>query len=488
VAAASATPPAAAQEVIFLDLDDDLGTVRAKLESSAADEVYVVIPRRSPILRTPLEFRILARLTHQLSSETIIVTSDGNRRSLARQEGLRTRRSVRSLRHLSRPPGTWAWGLPALPDWFPLPSFTGLILTAFVAAAAIVVMFGVLPVMKVSVSPQVIQQQQDIEIMVDPSTRVPDISRRIIPGEVLQQRVEVVGSVPATGGRKVGKDKAKGEVMFISQNNQPVTLPRGSILASNNGVRFSTDADTLIPPLSLGTAKVTITAVDAGPAGNVDARAVTRIETQGIANIVPRNDRPIAGGSDRDGKVITSDDLNKLKEQLQNRALEQAKAELYARAGGERSLVGQSVKLRPDGEQYDPGVDAEAEQINGRYAVVASAVVFVNSDFNNMVQKTFLTQAGAGYDLPIGLLGVGTPEVLGVDEQTRVRIKTHSQAGLVRQVSTDEVVEQLRWKSAAEARSILARIDGLNGSPRIDITPEWASRAYRVEVSVQSPK
>src|SRR4029453_5748172 len=100
---------------IFLDLDDDLGTVRAKLESSAADEVYVVIPRRSPILRTPLEFRILARLTHQLSPETIIVSSDSNRRSLARQEGLRTRRSVRSLRHLSPPPGTWAWGPPAPP-------------------------------------------------------------------------------------------------------------------------------------------------------------------------------------------------------------------------------------------------------------------------------------------------------------------------------------------------------------------------------------
>jgi hypothetical protein len=363
-----------------------------------------------------------------------------------------------------------------------------LILTALVAGAALVVMFGVLPVMKVSVAPQIVQQQQDIEIQVDPSTRVPDISRRVIPGEVLQQRVEVVGSVPATGAKKVGKDKARGEVMFISQNNQPVTLPRGSILVSNNNIRYATDGDILIPPLSLGTAKMTITAVDAGPGGNVPARAITRIETQGIVNITPRNDAPIAGGTDRDGKVITADDLAKLKEQLQNRALEQAKAELYARAGGDRSLVGQSVKLRPDGEQYDPGVDAEADQLNGRYAVVASAVVFVNNDFNTMVQKTFLTQAGAGYDLPFSQLGVGTPEVLGVDDQTKVRIKTHSQAGLVRQVSADDLVDRLRWKSPAEARSILSQVDGLSGQPRIDVTPEWASRAYRVEVTVQAPK
>src|SRR5215212_3091542 len=173
--ARAASSPAATQEVIFLDLDDDLGTVRAKLESSAADEVYLVIPKRSPILRTPLEFRILARLTHQLSSETIIVSGDGSRRSLARQEGLRTRRSVRSLRHLSRPPGTRSWGLPGLPDWLPLPSFTGILLTGLVAGIAVALLFGVLPVMKVSVQPQVVQQQQDLEIVIDPAVKQVDL-------------------------------------------------------------------------------------------------------------------------------------------------------------------------------------------------------------------------------------------------------------------------------------------------------------------------
>lgn len=487
MATASATPPAAAQEVIFLDLDDDLGTVRAKLESSAADEVYLVIPRRSPILRTPLEFRILARLTHQLSSETIIVTSDGGRRALARQEGLRTRRSVRSLRHLSRPPGTRSWGLPALPDWFPLPSLPGLLLTSLVAGIAVVLLFGVLPVMKVGVAPQVVPRQEEFEILVDPSVKQVDLSRRIIPGEILQQRVEVVGSIPTTGTRRLGRDKARGEVLFISQNNQPVTLPRGTILVANNGVRFQTDQEVQVPAFSLGQARVGITAVDGGTAGNVDARQITRIETPGINNITPRNDRPTTGGTDRDGKVVTAEDIAKLKEQLQNRAREQAMAELYARAGSERSLVQQSVRLRPEGESVEPGVDAEAEQVTGRLAAVASAVVFVNNEFNGLVQRSFLAQAGPGFELPISQLGVGTPEVIGVDDQ-KVRIKTKSQAGLVRHVDADALVEQLRWKTPAEARAILSRVDGLTGAPRIELSPDWAPRAYRVEVSVLAPQ
>jgi hypothetical protein len=473
--------------VIFLDLDDDLGTVRAKLESSAADEVYLVIPKRSPILRTPLEFRILARLTHQLSSETIIVTGDGSRRSLAKQEGLRTRRSVRSLRHLSRPPGTRSWGLPAVPDWLPLPSFTGVLLTGLVAAVAGVLLFGVLPVMKVTVQPQVVQQNQDLEILVDPSVKTVDLSRRIVPGEILQQRVEVVGSMPATGAKKVGRDKARGEVMFISQNPQPVSIPRGTAIFTANNVKVTTDQDVQVPALSLGTTRVGVTADAAGPGGNVDARALVRIEGPGIANITPRNDRPIAGGTDRDGKVVTADDVAKLKDQLQGRARDQALAELYARAGGDRSLVQQSVRLRPEGEAYDPGVDAEADQVNGRYAVTASAVVFVNADFNGLVQKTFLAIAGPGFDLPISQLGVGTPEVLGVDDN-KVRIRTKSSAGLVKQLNGDELVDKLRWKSPAEARTVLSKVDGLSGSPKIDISPDWALRAYRVEVSVQAPK
>jgi hypothetical protein len=58
----------------------------------------------------------------------------------------------------------------------------------------------------------------------------------------------------------------------------------------------------------------------------------------------------------------------------------------------------------------------------------------------------------------------------------------------VRQVNAEELTEQLRWKSPTEARTILARTDGLAGAPRIDLSPEWAPRAYRVEVSVLAPK
>src|SRR5690606_10587453 len=85
------------QELVFLDPDDDLGTIRSKLEASTAEEIYVVIPKRSSVLRSPLDYRILARVANELSSETILVTADPSRRRLAQNEGFRTRRSLRTL-------------------------------------------------------------------------------------------------------------------------------------------------------------------------------------------------------------------------------------------------------------------------------------------------------------------------------------------------------------------------------------------------------
>ncbi len=490
----SASIPAATQEVIYLDPDDDLGTVRAKLESTGADEVYLVIPKRAAILRTPLEYRILARLAHDLSSESIIVTGDGGRRALARQEGLRTKRSIRSLRHLSKPPGTRSWGLPSFPDWIPVPSFTGLLLTTFLAGFMAVLLFGVLPVMRVNVAAQTVPRQREVEITVDPTVKEADLGRRLIPGEVLQQRVEVVASRPSSGSRLVGRDRARGEVVFVSQHPQPVSLPRETILVANNGVRFKTDLDVQVPAFSVGLARVGVTAADPGTPGNVDARQITRVELPAqppgappIQNLTARNDRPTTGGTDREVQAVTADDLAKLREQLEIRAREQALAELYARAGAERSLVQQSVRLRPDGDSFEPGVDAEAQQINGRLTVVATATVFTNAEFNGMVQKTFLSEAGPGFDLPIGQLGVGTPQFVAANNQ-QIRLKTASEAMLVRQVDPDVLAEQLRGASVSEARSLLGRREELAANPRIDLSPTWAPRAYRIEVAVSVPR
>src|SRR5713101_5032304 len=194
------------QELVFLDADDDLGTIRSKLESSSAEEIYLVIPRRSSVLRTPLEFRILARIANEMSSETVLVTDDPSRGRLANQEGFRTRRGLRTLKHLmigpdQRPPRF------VLPDWVPLPniiSFLSFVGVVAVVAAAVLVAY---PQMRVTLVPQTHSVQKSVDITIDPDAKVADPAAATLPGSLVTLSVDVSASLPIPSDRTIGRDK-----------------------------------------------------------------------------------------------------------------------------------------------------------------------------------------------------------------------------------------------------------------------------------------
>ena len=477
--------PARSQELIFLDTDDDLGTVRAKLESSPADEIFLVVPRRAATLRTPLEYRILARMAHELSTDVAIVSGDGNRRHLARQEGFRTRRSYRGVRHLAEAAGaprSWRIGVP---DWLPLPSLTALLVLGALAALVAAALLVALPIMRVSVTPASETVRRDVEIVVDPTQRTADPARGVLPGEALQYRFEVSGSVPTSGERNVGSDAARGEVVFANNTGSPVTLPARAPIVARNGARFLTDAEVRVPPYNYNT-RAGVTAEQKGTAGNIGANQVANTDPP-IPGLTVSNPRPMTGGSDRPGKVVAAADQARLKEQLLQRAREQALAEFQARGGAAKSVPSETLQIRVENENYQPSVEAEAVQLSGSIAASATAVAWDNQALNTLVQRMILGGFGSEYELPLDLLRLPPPEVLEFQNQ-RAKVRLRAEALVVRSVDPDPIEERLRGKSSNEARGLLESFPGLAGTPRVEISPNWAPRAYRIEIQVAAPK
>ena len=470
------------QELVFLDPDDDLGTIRSKLESSVAEEVYLVIPRRSPVLRTPLDFRILARVANELSSETILVTGDPTRRRLAQHEGFRTRRSLRTLRHLmlgpdERPP------LVVLPDWFPsipglLVMLTGLLV---VAAAALLVV----PQMHVTLIPQTAQVSRQIEVTVDPTAQADDVNRAILPGQVITQRVDVAGSLAIPGDRTVGQDRARGEIVLTDQRPDPVTIPKGTRVQVPNGPSFTIDQDTRLQPNV--PARTGITAADPGTGGNVPAGAISAFDGFDGSGLQVTNQRPTAGGTDRQAKVVTQDDQKALHDQLLQKAKDQGLTQIKERAGQDHSVADASFQAKVASEQYDQSPGTEADQLTGRLTVDTSATAFLNQGFDDLVSKVLV--AGAGQDMRLsGKPSISTPEVLAVNGN-QVKLQTKASGVAVRAIDDKKIASDLRGMTPSEARSYLGRISGLAEPPRVDLSPSWAPRAFLgIQVSVLGPK
>jgi hypothetical protein len=195
----------------------------------------------------------------------------------------------------------------------------------------------------------------------------------------------------------------------------------------------------------------------------------------------------MTGGTDRPARAVAAADQVKLKEALLERASEQAIAEFASRGGSGKSIPREALQLRIENESYQPAVEAEADQLAGTLNVAATALAWENQAFNNLVQAMLLTRFGQQYDLPLDQLRMPPPEVLEARNQ-RLRLRVKADAVVVHNLSPAPIENELRGKSPSEASSILRRLPGLAGSPRVEISPSWAPRAYRVEVAIGSPK
>jgi Baseplate J-like protein len=471
------------QELVFLDADDDLGTIRSKLESSSAEEIYLVIPRRSSVLRTPLEFRILARMANEMSSETLLVTEDPARRRLANQEGFRTRRGLRTLRHLmigpdQRPPRF------IVPDWIPLPniiSFLSFIGLLGVAAAAVLVVY---PQMSVTLVPQTHSISKSVDITIDPDAKAADPVSATLPGALITLPVEVSASMPIPSDRTMGRDKAHGEVVITSQRGSPFTLPKGTTVRVDGGAKFVTDQDLTLPPRV--PVRVGVTAVDAGTVGNVGPGEISRFDGSGFDQIEVTNLRPSTGGTNRQAKVVTEDDHKALDGMLKQAARDRGFVLLQQRAGSEQTLPEQSLSVDTKSETFDQEVGAESEQLTGRLTGTVTGTMFPNLAYNDLVGKVL--ERSAGPDLQLGApVKVETPGVLKVDGH-KVVLRCEASGLLQSAVDPDGIRRALMGTSAQDAKAYLARLSGLAEPPSVDIIPTWAPRAFRIDVNVRGPK
>jgi hypothetical protein len=471
------------QELVFLDADDDLGTIRSKLESSSAEEIYLVIPRRSSVMRTPLEFRILARIANEMSSETVLVTADPGRRRLANQEGFRTRRGLSTLKHLMLGPGQRPPRI-VVPDWLSLPSIISFL--SFVGVLA-VAGFGVLvayPQMHVTLVPQTRNVDRSVDITIDPDAKAADPTTATLPGSLQTLQVDVSDSLAIPSDRTIGQDKAHGEAIVTSQRNTTFSLPKGTTVRVDGGPKFVTDLDLVLPPKI--PVRVGITAADPGTAGNIGPAQISVLEGSGVDQLDVTNQRPTTGGTDRQAKVVAEDDRTTLDAKLKQAARDKGFAQLQQRAGTEQTLPEMSLSVSTTAETFDQDVGAESEQLTGRLTATVSGTMFTNLAYNDLVGKVLEAGAGSGMLLSAPVT-VETPGVLKVDGH-KVVLRCDAHGVVQSAVDADGIKRALTGTSAQDARAYLARLGGLAEAPSVDLVPAWAPRAFRIDVNVQGPK
>ena len=378
------------------------------------------------------------------------------------------------------------------------PILFGLALVALALVVGGVAAYLLLPSATAVVTPRE-ETIGPVSLRITASTEIdePDLESGVVPAEVLSVTVDAQDSFPATG-KRVEEKKAKGTVRFDNLDpTTPNTVAKGAIVSTASGVRFRTDARLTVPAAELvglqifpASASVKVTAVDAGPEGNVAANSILTIPRgEEPLFLKVTNPEPTAGGDRKEFPRVTQEDVDAALVAL-GVQLDTAFADKLE----DPDLVAGDVTVFPEtAELGDPTYTADPEALVGQevpeFDLGASATGTVTTVDAAPVQVIAEAQLVASVE-PGHLLVEGSseisesPAIVEGDTITFPVVATARQVAILDPATLEALI---LGKPLADAQAIL---DGY-GDAILEVWPDWVGTIPtiddRVEVTVDGP-
>ncbi len=239
-----------------------------------------------------------------------------------------------------------------------------------------------------------------------------DFSNNTVAAQVIT--VNENGSVneKATGSKSIG-NPAKGQVTIFSRLTDDNTIKAGTILTSDNGLKFTLDNDTKISSFSgdpsdpsVTVSNVSITSSDIGDQYNLPSGSKFTISGYDSSNISAKNDNALSGGSKKNVTVVSKDDVDKAASDLINNLQNQAKSDTQSKVDGDfliPNFVSEQVKnqklSKNVGDQTDSFSMTATAQYQSLTASKSDLLAFAKNLLQNKVSSTLLQDNLINYDI-----------------------------------------------------------------------------------------
>ena len=488
-------------ETIYLYPDDDIVSIRDRLDWVTGPRVILVLPQDGELLISHLDLLLLQRHASGLRLELGLVTSDKRVVGQASELGLATFKSVRSAikgnrrwwraRRKRPPPGnptrldkadlseiqrrktlrpTWQrWML----RYLAIIAYVLTLALLFIAAAYAI------PGATITLEPEVRSLQVLKQVVADPQLEDVERSGLSVPGRVLVTVQEWEADVETTGTTEVPDARAQGSVIFVNQLDQPVTVPAGARVSTSAGRRivFQTLAPVEVPGVVGGTVETDVVAVEPGDQGNVTTNLINRIEGPLSLQLQVRNLEPLAGGGVRVEKAVTEADQERLRSQVLQQIQLLSLAELQSQVDRQEFLARDSLRLaRILHETYShfPGEQTERLGLDIRAEFQATAVD--ETQAVGLVYEAVAAAVEDGFKLVPESLSFGSGQVIGVDEEGRVTFEMTGSGRMAADLALAEPMTRISGQRLEPAMAYLYENLPLQEYPSAQVWPSWFER------------
>jgi hypothetical protein len=459
------------EQIISLDANDDLNSLRDKLVRAQSARILLRWPSAHSALNRRLDVELARRWARTAGSEIVIVSSDSAVQALAASarvpwfadEAAAAIASPRMLRRFDPPPplrpahrsfGSGPLAPPSLSDWssrWP----AGLRVVVGLLAVFSVVLIPLLGFPAAEVRAEFPARQVTGSAALDTS----QASRISIPVLATSRR-------PTSGRAVAPSTYAAGSIQLTNTSQTILSIPAGLIVSDNLGIGFETTQGVILLPGA--DASVPIRARRPGSASNFPANRINRVEGQLGLLLRATNLASITGGGENMRGMVTAADEDALQKELATAIQNQAASGLRTAAGPDRALADASIQIAIDPSSApDAAPGSPADSVGQTLRATVTGLAFSRTDL----------AAASSYMLRLSL---------HPGEQLDASTITYSiepaNAGGWRLVAvgsafpapdTQAVTAALRGQSIAGAQSMLRNQYGAVGAPTILIDPAW---------------
>jgi hypothetical protein len=476
------------EQIIYLEIDDDILTVRERLSRAQAKHVLLVVPAGCKALRRVLDVRLLRRQAAALELDIVLVTAQADLREMAQDEGLvvfsrlgmgrRVKRRKRPWRTRELPglegldarvkrvrnPRWWRWVLGPLALFAVLAAFAATLLTVW-------------PKATVHVTPAQEPIGLSTWVEADVSIRRVDWDQMRIPARVVQIEVVDRGSVETTGVTNVAAENAKGEVLFVNLTRREVTIPVDTIVSTSAGtpVRFHT-----VDPAAVGPrdrVRVQIEALEGGPGSNVRAHLINRVEGVLASSLSVTNQAGTSGGTTDEARRVTHGDKQRVSDLLIAKLIQKAHAEISAELEGEFLLVETMwINQWSIRTNYDHHVNDKADELELEMRGIVGGVVISEDLAQEVVRRALERHVRGGFTLVPGTVQITRGALTEVDPDTAaVRFVMDGVALMEADIDAELVQTAIRGRPVNEAMTYLNSLPA-EVEPALEVEPAWMDR------------
>lgn len=505
-------------KIISLDDSDDIVSICDRLDWAGSQRVVLVLPEDGGVLREGLDLVRLRRHADRMRQEIALVTAVSDISRQADAIGIPTFLTVEDAEDSRR--GWWRGrrrrervGLPTVGGFrlddnprrlrphlqnaadrdevrrrfAPLPSprrwllrYLGILIFFITLAFVVVGVAYAIPGATITFYPATADLTTTFTITADPALTAVDFANRAIPARQIAVTQAWRASVETTGSIEVPSASARGQVVFVNQLDQPVTVPAGTRVSTTDGstVIFQTVAEVEVPGVVGGTAETEVIAVEPGPQGNVDANRINRIEGTLDVSLVVRNLEPLDGGGTRAEAAVTEGDRERLRAQVLQFLQALAASEMEAQLTQQEFLARGSLQVSDiRSEIYSHSAGAQTPQLEMEMeAVVVGTAVSATTAASGLAFAALSSQLPPDYALQADAITFEPGEVISADANGRVVFEVVANATATAQIATDAAVTAVTGQPTDLATAYLFDQFPLRTAPQITIWPNWFGR------------